>query len=139
MNKIKQTLDQIGCGITDLPKPFQTRIESINKISSEIDEVEKSYNENPTDDEKEKLEDIQNFHEDYVDETCEMIEKWYDDLKEQAKQDANSKNNLQNSKAMPLSNPSLETKKKGLGLGGIIIGVAVLAITMGAVNTMRSK
>jgi hypothetical protein len=30
-------------------------------------------------------------------------------------------------------------KKKGIGLGGIIIGVAVLAITLGAVNVMKDK
>lgn len=149
MNRINEVLANIGCGITDLPEPFQARIESIKKLASQVDEAQKEYEENPTEDEKEKLDDIGNFYEDFVLETCDMIETWNEDVKEKkAEQDAQAKAEAeakakgeQNKSKTPMPTPNDEPapKKKGLGLGGIILGVAVLAITMGAVNTMRNK
>jgi hypothetical protein len=86
MNRINEVLANIGCGITDLPKPFQERIESIKKLVSQVDEAQKEYDENPTEEEKEKLDDIGNFYEDFVLETCDMIETWNEDVNEIVKQ-----------------------------------------------------
>lgn len=146
MKRINETLANIGCGITDLPEPFQKRIESINKLGSQVEEARKEYEANPTEEEKEKLEDVFDYYENYILETCDMIETWDEDVKEKnaqkakadaeakAKADAESKAKEEGEK-----NQKPEPKKKGMGLGGIILGVAVLAITMGAVNTMRNK
>jgi hypothetical protein len=53
----------------------------------------------------------------------------------QAKADADAKAQAEAEEAQKAKN--LPKEKSKLGFGGIIIGVAVLAITMGAVNTMR--
>lgn len=152
MKRINETLANIGCGITDLPEPFQARIESIKKLASQVAEAQKEYEENPTEEEKEKLDEVENFYEDFVLETCDMIETWDEDVKEKkaekAKADADAKADAEakskadaeaKAKEEAEKNQKPEPKKKGLGLGGIILGVAVLAITMGAVNTMRNK
>jgi len=142
MNRINEVLAIIGCGITDLPKPFQERIESIKKLVSQVDEAQKEYDENPTEEEKEKLDDIGNFYEDFVLETCDMIETWNEDVNEkkaQAEKKAKEEEESKTKPPMPKPTDEPAPKKKGMGLGGIILGVAVLAITMGAVNTMRSK
>ena len=142
MNRINEVLANIGCGITDLPKPFQERIESIKKLAGQVDEAQKEYDENPTEEEKEKLDDIGNFYEDFVLETCDMIETWNEDVNEkkaQAEKKAKEEEEIKNKPPMPKPTDEPAPKKKGMGLGGIILGVAVLAITMGAVNTMRSK
>lgn len=148
MKRINETLANIGCGITDLPEPFQARIESIKKLASQVAEAQKEYEENPTEDEKEKLDEVENFYEDFVLETCDMIETWDEDVKEKkaekakadAEVEAKAKTNAEiKSKDEAEKNQAPAPKKKGMGLGGIILGVAVLAITMGAVNTMKNK
>jgi FKBP-type peptidyl-prolyl cis-trans isomerase len=146
MKRINETLANIGCGITDLPEPFQKRIESINKLGSQVEEARKEYEANPTEEEKEKLEDVFDYYENYILETCDMIETWDEDVKEKkaqkakADEEAKAKNDAESkAKEEAEKNQKPEPKKKGMGLGGIILGVAVLAITMGAVNTMRNK
>lgn len=153
MNRINEVLATIGCGITDLPKPFQERINAITKLAPQVEEANKAYEENPTDEEKEKLEDIQTYYQDFVLETCDMIETWDESVKAKAEEEAKAKAEADaKAKAQALTDAEKKAKedaeknqnppapkKKGIGLGGIILGVAVLAITMGAVNTMRNK
>jgi hypothetical protein len=144
MERITQILEKVGCGLTDLPKPIQERIESIGKLRVQIQEAQDEYDTNPTEEVRESLESVTDYYEDYVVETCEIIEGWDEDVKEKAKTDAEKKAKdeaeKQNQPPVPPTPPATEKKeKKGIGLGGIILGVAVLAITMGAVNTMRSK
>lgn len=143
MERINEILQKVGCGLTDLPKPIQERIESIGKLKVQLKEAQDEYDTNPTEEVRESLESVTDYYEDYVVETCEIIEGWDEDVKEKAKTDAEKKaqeeaeKEKQNQPPVP---PTTEKKeKKGIGLGGIILGVAVLAITMGAVNTMRSK
>ena len=144
MERINEILQKVGCGLTDLPKPIQERIESIGKLKVQLKEAQDEYETNPTEEVRESLESVTDYYEDYVVETCEIIEGWDEDLKEKAKTNADKKAQeeaeKQNQPPVPPTPPATEKKeKKGIGLGGIILGVAVLAITMGAVNTMRSK
>jgi hypothetical protein len=146
MERINEILQKVGCGLTDLPKPIQERIESIGKLKVQLKEAQDEYETNPTEEVRESLESVTDYYEDYVEETCEIIEAWDEDVKEKAKTNAEKKaqeeaeKEKQNQPPVPPTPPATEKKeKKGIGLGGIILGVAVLAITMGAVNTMRSK
>lgn len=144
MERIKQTLANIGCGITDLPEQIQERITSIEKLKLQIDEAQKEYDENPTEEVGVKLEDVSNYYEDYVVETCEIMDDWNNWVIEQkAEKEQKAKTDAEAKKApAPASatTPAPEpVKKKGIGLGGIILGVAVLAITLGAVNVMKDK
>ena len=144
MKRINETLAKIGCGITDLPEQIQERIESIEKLKVQIDEAQKEYDENPTEEVKAKLDDVSDYYEDYILETCETIEEWNEWMitkKEEAKAKALADAERKKAPApAPVVTPAPEpVKKKGIGLGGIIIGVAVLAITLGAVNVMKDK
>jgi hypothetical protein len=141
MERITQILEKVGCGLTDLPKPIQERIESIGKLRVQIQEAQDEYDTNPTEEVRESLESVTDYYEDYVVETCEIIEGWDEDVKEKAKTDAEkkAKDEAEKQNQPPVPSTTEKKEKKGLGLGGIILGVAVLAITMGAVNTMRSK
>jgi hypothetical protein len=141
MERITQILEKVGCGLTDLPKPIQERIESIGKLRVQIQEAQDEYDTNPTEEVRESLESVTDYYEDYVVETCEIIEGWDEDVKEKAKTDAEkkAKDEAEKQNQPPVPSTTEKKEKKGIGLGGIILGVAVLAITMGAVNTMRSK
>jgi hypothetical protein len=127
--------------LTDLPKPIQERIESIGKLKVQLKEAQDEYETNPTEEVRESLESVTDYYEDYVEETCEIIEAWDEDVKEKAKTDAEkkAKDEAEKQNQPPVPSTTEKKEKKGIGLGGIILGVAVLAITMGAVNTMRSK
>jgi hypothetical protein len=147
MERITQILEKVGCGLTDLPKPIQERIESIGKLRVQLQEAQDEYDTNPTEEVRESLDSVRDYYEDYVVETCEIIEGWDEDVKEKAdkkaKTDAEKKAKEDAEKNPPPTPPTppVEEKKekKGIGLGGIILGVAVLAITLGAVNTMRNN
>jgi hypothetical protein len=141
MERINEILQKVGCGLTDLPKPIQERIESIGKLKVQLKEAQDEYETNPTEEVRESLESVTDYYEDYVEETCEIIEAWDEDVKEKAKTDAEkkAKDEAEKQNQPPVPSTTEKKEKKGLGLGGIILGVAVLAITMGAVNTMRSK
>ena len=144
MKRSNVPLAKIGCGITDLPEQIQERIESIEKWKVQIDEAQKEYDENPTEEVKAKLDDVSDYYEDYILETCETIEEWNEWMitkKEEAKAKAIADAERKKAPApAPVVTPAPEpVKKKGIGLGGIIIGVAVLAITLGAVNVMKDK
>lgn len=141
MERINEILQKVGCGLTDLPKPIQERIESIGKLRVQIQEAQDEYDTNPTEEVRESLESVTDYYEDYVVETCEIIEGWDEDVKEKAKTDAEkkAKDEAEKQNQPPVPSTTEKKEKKGIGLGGIILGVAVLAITMGAVNTMRSK
>jgi hypothetical protein len=146
MKRIHEKLATIGCGITDLPEQIQERIQSIEKLKVQIDEAQKEYDENPTEEVKAKLDDVSEYYEDYVEETCEIIEDWNNWLiskKEEAEAEAKAKAKAdaerQQQPPAPAKTEEVAPKKKGIGLGGIILGVAVLAITMGAVNVMKDK
>jgi hypothetical protein len=141
MERINEILQKVGCGLTDLPKPIQERIESIGKLKVQLKEAQDEYETNPTEEVRESLESVTDYYEDYVEETCEIIEAWDEDVKEKAKTNAEkkAKDEAEKQNQPPVPSTTEKKEKKGLGLGGIILGVAVLAITMGAVNTMRSK
>jgi len=150
MERITQILEKVGCGLTDLPKPIQERIESIGKLRVQLQEAQDEYDTNPTEEVRESLDSVRDYYEDYVVETCEIIEGWDEDVKEKAdkkaKTDAEKKAKEDAEKNPPPTPPTPPTppveekkEKKGIGLGGIILGVAVLAITLGAVNTMRNN
>jgi hypothetical protein len=150
MERITQILEKVGCGLTDLPKPIQERIESIGKLRVQLQEAQDEYDTNPTEEVRESLDSVRDYYEDYVVETCEIIEGWDEDVKEKAdkkaKADAEKKAKEDAEKNPPPTPPTPPTppveekkEKKGIGLGGIILGVAVLAITLGAVNTMRNN
>jgi hypothetical protein len=148
MKYVNETLQNVGCGIADLPSFLQDRIATLSKLDDAIAEAQAEHEQNPDSESEEKLNDGISYREGYELETCDMIEDWNEEVKRKAKEKAETdaekkakdEAEKQNQPPVPPTPPATEKKeKKGIGLGGIILGVAVLAITMGAVNTMRSK
>lgn len=157
MQYINETLAKVGCGITDLPNAIQSRIETLKGLDAKIVEAQKEVEAEPNAENQENLEDVTDFRNNFEYETCDMIEEWHEDsLEEKKKEEAEKvktdaekkakeeaeKNQNPPTPPIPPTPPTPDPKpekKKGIGLGGIILGVAVLAITMGAVNTMKNK
>ena len=153
MDNIEQRLAELELGVNDLPANIQKLIEGLDyqaqKLEQQIEnyeakgvkneELETKFSENfQVIESKEafvisKIEDFKALQDQKAKEQSEAEAE----AEERAKARAKAQAEAEAEEAQKAQN--LPKEKKKLGLGGIIIGVAVLAITMGAVNTMRSK
>jgi FKBP-type peptidyl-prolyl cis-trans isomerase len=156
MDNIEQRLAELELGVNDLPPNIQKLIEGLDyqaqKLEQQIEnyeakgvkneELETKFSENfQVIESKEafvisKIEDFKALQDQKAKEEADADAKAKAEAeaeaKAQAKAQADAEEEAQKAKNLP-------KEKSKLGFGGIIIGVAVLAITMGAVNTMRSK
>lgn len=135
MDNIEQKLAQLDLGVDDLPQNIKKLIEALDyqaqKLEQQIDNYESS---------GEKNEELETkFHEQYS--VLESKEEFVISKIEEFKASQTEEKPKETEKVVTDESKTDESKpkKKGLGIGSIILGVAVLAITMGAVNTMRSK
>jgi FKBP-type peptidyl-prolyl cis-trans isomerase len=154
MDNIEQRLAELELGVNDLPPNIQKLIEGLDyqaqKLEQQIEnyeakgvkneELETKFSENfQVIESKEafvisKIEDFKALQDQKAKEQSEAEAEAEERAKARAKAqaEADAEEEAQKAKNLP-------KEKSKLGFGGIIIGVAVLAITMGAVNTMRSK
>lgn len=135
MDNIEQKLAQLDLGVDDLPQNIKKLIEALDyqahKLEQQIEEYESS---------GEKNEELETkFNEQYS--VLESKEAFVISKIEEFKASQTEEKPKETEKVATDESKTDEPKpkKKGLGIGSIILGVAVLAITMGAVNTMRSK
>ena len=130
MDNIEQKLAQLDLGVDDLPQNIKKLIEALDyqahKLEQQIEDYESS---------GEKNEELETkFNEQYS--VLESKEAFVISKIEEFKATQTEEKPKEVEK---VATDEPKPKKKGLGIGSIILGVAVLAITMGAVNTMRSK
>ena len=152
MDNIEQRLAELELGVNDLPPNIQKLIEGLDyqaqKLEQQIEnyeakgvkneELETKFSENfQVIESKEafvisKIEDFKALQDQKAKEQSEAEAEAEERAKARAKAqaEADAEEEAQKAKNLP-------KEKSKLGFGGIIIGVAVLAITMGAVNTMR--
>lgn len=135
MDNIEQKLAQLDLGVDDLPQNIKKLIEALDyqahKLEQQIEDYESS---------GEKNEELETkFNEQYS--VLESKEAFVISKIEEFKASQTEEKPKETEKVATDESKTDEPKpkKKGLGIGSIILGVAVLAITMGAVNTMRSK
>jgi FKBP-type peptidyl-prolyl cis-trans isomerase len=145
MDNIEQRLAQLELGVRDLPQNIQKLIEGLDYQAQKLEQQIENYEDKGVKNEELERKFSENFQvieskEAYVISKIEDFKAFQDKkAKEQseaeAEAEAQAKAQAEAEEAQKAKN--LPKEKSKLGFGGIIIGVAVLAITMGAVNTMR--
>jgi FKBP-type peptidyl-prolyl cis-trans isomerase len=145
MDNIEQKLAQLELGVRDLPQNIQKLIEGLDYQAQKLEQQIENYEDKGVKNEELERKFSENFQvieskEAYVISKIEDFKAFQDEQNKaredaQAKADADAKAQAEAEEAQKAKN--LPKEKSKLGFGGIIIGVAVLAITMGAVNTMR--
>jgi FKBP-type peptidyl-prolyl cis-trans isomerase len=145
MDNIEQKLAQLELGVRDLPQNIQKLIEGLDYQAQKLEQQIENYEDKGVKNEELERKFSENFQvieskEAYVISKIEDFKAFQDKkAKEQseaeAEAEAQAKAQAEAEEAQKAKN--LPKEKSKLGFGGIIIGVAVLAITMGAVNTMR--
>jgi dsDNA-specific endonuclease/ATPase MutS2 len=148
MDNIEQRLAELELGVNDLPPNIQKLIEGLDYQAQKLEQQIENYEAKGVKNEELETKFSENFQvieskEAFVISKIEDFKAFQDEQNKaredaQAKADADAKA-LAQADAEAQKAQNLPKEKSKLGLGGIIIGVAVLAITMGAVNTMRSK
>ena len=145
MDNIEQRLAELELGVNDLPQNIQKLIEGLDYQAQKLEQQIENYEDKGVKNEELERKFSENFQvieskEAYVISKIEDFKAFQDKkAKEQseaeAEAEAQAKAQAEAEEAQKAKN--LPKEKSKLGFGGIIIGVAVLAITMGAVNTMR--
>ena len=150
MDNIEQKLAQLELGVRDLPQNIQKLIEGLDYQAQKLEQQIENYEAKGVKNEELENKFSDNFQvieskEAFVISKIEDFKAFQDEQNKaredaQAKADANAKALAQaqaDAEEEAQKAKNLPKEKSKLGFGGIIIGVAVLAITMGAVNTMR--
>jgi dsDNA-specific endonuclease/ATPase MutS2 len=154
MDNIEQRLAELELGVNDLPPNIQKLIEGLDYQAQKLEQQIENYEAKGVKNEELENKFSDNFQvieskEAFVISKIEDFKAFQDEQNKaredaQAKADANAKALAQaqaqadaDAEEEAQKAKNLPKEKSKLGFGGIIIGVAVLAITMGAVNTMR--
>jgi FKBP-type peptidyl-prolyl cis-trans isomerase len=147
MDNIEQKLAQLDLGVEDLPQNIQKLVEALDYQAQKLEQQIENYEAKGEKNDELERKFSENFQvieskEAFVISKIEEFKATQDKADEEAQAEARAKADAEakaEAEARAKAENEPKPKKKGLGLGSVIIGVAVLAITMGAVNTMRSK
>jgi FKBP-type peptidyl-prolyl cis-trans isomerase len=145
MDNIEQKLAQLDLGVEDLPQNIQKLVEALDYQAQKLEQQIENYEAKGEKNDELERKFSENFQvieskEAFVISKIEEFKATQDKADEEAQAEARAKADAEaEAEARAKAENEPKPKKKGLGLGSIIIGVAVLAVTMGAVNTMRSK
>jgi hypothetical protein len=128
MDNIEQKLAELNLGVQDLPAQLQKLIDSVDKQADKLEDEIKAY-ENGGEQDLDKERGFQD--------SLGVIESRENYIIDKIQNYAKSIQPNEDEKAPETIIE--KTEKKKLGFGTIILGVAVLAITLGAVNVMKGK
>jgi ABC-type antimicrobial peptide transport system permease subunit len=151
MEKINQLLVKLDNKVTP---NIAKRLDGLKKLNEKVALAEREYHDNPTDESKESMNDINEYVSDIVDGLIEDLEDLLESKKQQqeiakakqqelakAKQQELAKAQEQNKPVTPNENIAqvIPEKKKGLGVFGLVLGVVVIVGSLGALNIMKNN
>jgi hypothetical protein len=131
MDNIEQKLADVNLGVNDLPPQLKKLIDSVDTQADKLEAKIQAYEDEGNADAEieKKFQDSLALIEERENYIVQKIEEYNQQLLQKENEEK---------VVIPIEEPKPSEKKK-LGLGTIIMGVAVLAITLGAVNVMKTK
>jgi chromosome segregation ATPase len=129
MDKIEQKLADVNLGVNDLPPQLKKLIDAVDTQADKLEAKIQAYEDEGNADEEveKKFQDSLALIEERENYIVEKIEEYNKQLLQKESDD----------KVVTPSDEPKPTEKKKLGIGAILLGVAVLAVTLGAVNVMK--
>jgi cobalamin biosynthesis Mg chelatase CobN len=155
---IQDTINELGLQEVELPKILGQRVSAVKDLQNKVELATKEVNENGTDENKEKLQEIEEYLEEYYQDAVEQLKSFAKKHKEKQEQET-AKVGSENTKKSEVKD-EVETKtqqkvatekqpesveaepvkeKSNSGLGALLIGGVILVATLGAVNIMRNR
>lgn len=155
---IQDTINELGLQEVELPKILGQRVSAVKDLQNKVELATKEVNENGTDENKEKLQEIEEYLEEYNQDAVEQLKSFAKKHKEKQEQETakvGSENTpksevkdevetkTQQKVATEKQPESVEAEpvkeKSNSGLGALLIGGVILIATLGAVNIMRNR
>jgi hypothetical protein len=135
---IQDTITELGLDNDSLPRILKQRVATVLDLQSKIELAEEEVSDDPTEDNKAKLNEIKEYSIEYFNDAKGQLESYKRRLDKQsdakAKEDADAK-----AKEDADVKPNEDDEKKSSGLGALLIGGVLLVATLGAVNIMRKS
>jgi len=131
MEKIDLLLEKLD---NRIPQSMANRLDKLDELQEKLELAGKEYEENPTDDNKEKYNGIIDFVEEKELGIIEDLEKLLQSRKSQPAQGQNNP-----PATPPATPPANEEKKEGIGVVGLVIGGVLLVASLGAINYFRKQ
>lgn len=129
--KIKDTIKELGLDATKLPRVLSQRVNAVEDLNSRLAVAQSEYDENPTDENEEKLDEVKDYVSEYTDDVVSQLKNYRAKLEkknQEPKKDGDGKDG-----------DGGEPKEKKSSGAGLLLGAVVLVATLGAVNILRKK
>lgn len=120
---IKDTIKELGLDSNNLPRVLTQRVNAVENLKTRMANAQKEYDDEPTEENEEKLDEIKDY-----------VEEYYDDVFSQLKQYKLSLES--NNNGDDTNNVNKEKKSGGAGL--LISGILLIA-TFGAINILKKR
>jgi len=123
----------------EVPSSIYKRLDGLKKLREKLEVAEKEHEESPTEESQEKLSEIVDFindtEEDLIEDLEEIVEKKQKAEKERiAKKQEQERIAKEEEEILAKKQKEEKEKKSGVGLGGLILGGALLVLSAGAIN-----
>ncbi len=149
---IQDTINELGLQEVELPKILGQRVSAVKDLQNKVELATKEVNENGTDENKEKLEEIEEYLNEYFKDAVEQLKTFSVKHTEKMKKEAEATKEAEAIKEAEATKETEATEKQtesvqaepvkeksNSGLGALLIGGVILVATLGAVNIMRNR
>ena len=150
---IQDTIKELGLENETLPRILGQRVATVEDLQSKLALAEKEVEKDPTEESKEKLQEVKDYTVEYFNDAKEQLKSFKDKLDKKAKEEAEAKAKeeakakAEEDKTKEESKEEVEVleakpvkeEKKSNGMGALLIGGVLLVATLGAVNILRKR
>ena len=153
---IQDTIKELGLENETLPRILGQRVATVEDLQSKLALAEKEVEKDPTEESKEKLQEVKDYTVEYFNDAKEQLKSFKAKLDKKAKDEAEAKakeeakaKKEEEAKAKKeeeakeevevLDAKPVEEEKKSSGMGALLIGGVLLVATLGAVNILRKR
>jgi hypothetical protein len=134
MEKINGLLVKLENKVTP---SIERRLDGLKRLNEKVWLAEKENSENPTDESKESLDDIREYVYEIVEDLIEDLEGLIELKKQPIVEKASEPKAT--TPTQEIKKEVVEEEKKGFGMLGLIAGVAILVLSAGAFNIMKTN
>ncbi len=135
--EIQDTIKELGLEGETLPRLLTQRVGAVENLQNKLQVAQSEYDENPTDENQEKLDEVKDYISEYTDDVVSQLKRYRKklDKKNEESQNGNSEPKKTGGQPKETDEPK-EKKNSGVGL---LIGGVLLVATLGAVNILKNK
>jgi len=144
MTNIDKMLSANGLEVSDLPTKLKNAVNKFNKQVASYEEIKANAGDDAENDEE--IADLKEYLSDFQEEILESLNEWNEERLESLK----AQESIETPTPEPTPEPQVTQpqqnivaeepkEEKKVGFGAFILGIGVLALTLGAVNTFNKR